>query len=149
MKQEHVAVAELELYVMGALDEVRAARVEEHAGACAACGEALAREARLEMAFEQIAERMSHPPAVATVRALPKRRPMVTVGYAFAGAAAMAAGVLLWVGRVTIDRHPAGGAAVGAPAIDGAPAHVAPLEDAANSTASFDAMRTRDELDGG
>ena len=51
----HASSGDLELYVIGALDPVSAARVEAHVCDCDACAAVLAGEARLEMAFEQIA----------------------------------------------------------------------------------------------
>jgi anti-sigma factor RsiW len=154
MNADHVALSDLELYVIGALDVARQAEVEHHVSGCAACAAALAREARLETAFAQIAERPSRPNA-APVRRTARHRPLLAVGSAVVGALSMAAAVLVWVGRATaIDMHPAGGPSLGAHAVD-IPRPVHPLrrarrlEDASESTASIDAMCSLDDLDGG
>jgi anti-sigma factor RsiW len=89
MSHRHATSAELELYVLGGLDPERAAVVEEHCASCDACARALAGEARLEVAFEQVARRVESAPVV-RVRA---------AAYGAAGLVAMAAAVLLWFGR--------------------------------------------------
>jgi anti-sigma factor RsiW len=87
----HATSAELELWVLGGLDPERAAVVEEHCASCDACARALAGEARLEVAFEQMARRAERAPAV--------MRPVRAAAYGAAGLVAMAAAVLLWFGR--------------------------------------------------
>jgi anti-sigma factor RsiW len=52
---KHVSPSDLEQYIIDGLDAVRAAAVEAHVARCEACGAALAKEATLEMAFEQVA----------------------------------------------------------------------------------------------
>ncbi|HEY1697361.1 MAG TPA: hypothetical protein VGG39_34605 [Polyangiaceae bacterium] len=90
MSVRHATARELELYVLGALEGPGAQAVEEHCAACEACSAALAGEARLEVAFEQVAKRSSRVAAV---------RPMRAVAYAAAGVLAMAAALLVWFGR--------------------------------------------------
>ncbi len=93
MSHRHATSAELELWVLGGLDPERAAVVEEHCASCDACARALAGEARLEVAFEQVARRAEHAvPAIAA-------RPVRAAAYGAAGLVAMAAAVLLWFGR--------------------------------------------------
>jgi anti-sigma factor RsiW len=87
----HATSAELELWVLGGLDPERAAVVEQHCASCDACARALAGEASLEVAFEQVARRAEHAPAVV--------RPVRAAAYGAAGLVAMAAAVLLWFGR--------------------------------------------------
>jgi anti-sigma factor RsiW len=91
MSDRHATLAELELYVLGGLDPERAAVVEEHCASCDACARGLAGEARLEVAFEQVARRAESAPAVV--------RPVRAAAYGAAGLVAMAAAVLLWFGR--------------------------------------------------
>jgi anti-sigma factor RsiW len=93
MSHRHATSAELELYVLGGLDPERAAVVEEHCASCDTCARGLAGEARLEVAFEQVARRAERAPVVA--------RPVRVAAYGAAGLVAMAAAVLLWFGRVT------------------------------------------------
>jgi anti-sigma factor RsiW len=91
MSHRHATSAELELYVLGGLDPERAAVVEEHCASCDACARALAGEASLEVAFEQVARRAESAPVVV--------RPVRAAAYGAAGLVAMAAAVLLWFGR--------------------------------------------------
>jgi hypothetical protein len=51
----HVTDGELALYVIDALGAARKEAVEQHVLRCEACAEGLAREARVEAAFEQVA----------------------------------------------------------------------------------------------
>lgn len=53
----HPTVAELALYVIDGLDWERKEAVEIHVAVCDECAEALAREASVEAAFEQVAHR--------------------------------------------------------------------------------------------
>lgn len=148
MNTRHVGLSDLGLYVMGALDVVRAAQVEQHVVECGSCAEALAREASLEMAFEQIAARVARPNTVPT-RAEGRTRPALALGSGMA-AIAVAAAVLLWVGRVAmVDRHPAGRSSFDPGTVGAQPIHARRVQDAAGSTASLDAMASLDELDGG
>jgi hypothetical protein len=89
----HATSAELELYVLGALETAHAERVESHCAACEACAAALCGEAQLETAFEQVATRSVRSPGVRPVRA---------AAYGAAGLIAMAAGVALWMGHVPV-----------------------------------------------
>jgi anti-sigma factor RsiW len=99
MSVRHATAKELELYVLGALAGAEAEAVEAHCVACDACSAALAGEARLEIAFEQVARRPSR---------IALGRPLRGAAYAAAGVLAMAAAVLLWFGRA-----PAAAAGVG------------------------------------
>jgi Putative zinc-finger len=148
MNAGHVGLSDLGLYVMGGLDVLRAARVEQHVLECASCAEALAREARLEMAFEQIAVRVARP-STAPSRAPGRPRPTVTLSGGAMAAVALAAAVLLWVGRGAVDRHPAGRSSFDSRSVGAQPVQARRLQDASGSTASLDAMASRDELDGG
>jgi hypothetical protein len=65
----HVTGEELALYVIDALDRARKDRVEGHVLSCEECAEALAREASVEAAFEEVARLASARPA----HALPAR----------------------------------------------------------------------------
>ena len=91
MSHRHATSAELELYVLGGLNPEQAGAVEEHCASCDACARALAGEARLEVAFEQLALRAERAPAVV--------RPVRAAAYGAAGLVAMAAAVLLWFGH--------------------------------------------------
>jgi anti-sigma factor RsiW len=102
MSHRHATSAELELYVLGGLDPERAAMVEEHCATCDTCARALAGEARLEVAFEQVARRAEHAPIIARPRgdeAGPVVGGLRAAAYGAAGLVAMAAAVLLWFGR--------------------------------------------------
>ncbi len=124
MSTQHATSAELELYVLGALDGERAQRVEVHCSACDACAAALAGEARLETAFEKV--------AVRSVQTVP--RPARAAAYGAAGLLAMAAAVGLWMGRLPI----ASGAGEGTAAASHHPMDDGAILDARN-----------DALDGG
>jgi hypothetical protein len=127
MSREHATSAELELYVLGALAGGQAERVEAHCARCAACAAALAGEARLETAFEQVATRSMRASTSRVTRA---------AAYGAAGVLAMAAAVALWVGRAP------GAAADGS----GVTAATAPHH-AMDDGAILDALN--DTLDGG
>lgn len=120
----HATAAELELYVLGALDADRVESFEAHCAECDACAAALAGEASLEIAFEQVQERAS--------RVQPVRRPMRAVAYGAAGVLAMAAAVLLWIGHGSM-------ASVGVGEGTAAIGH-APLDDGAILDARNDAL---------
>jgi len=112
MSTRHATEAELELYVLGALDADRTEAVEAHCAACDACSAALAGEASLEIAFEQVARKAARVQVV---------RPLRAVAYGAAGVLAMAAAVLLWIGHTPTAGAGDGTAAVGhAPMDDGA-----------------------------
>jgi anti-sigma factor RsiW len=106
MSHRHATSAELELYVLGGLDPDRAAVVEEHCASCDACARGLAGEARLEVAFEQVARRVERAPVVA--------RPVRAAAYGAAGLVAMAAAVLLWFGRAAATQTTGDGTAAAA-----------------------------------
>jgi anti-sigma factor RsiW len=90
MSGRHATPAELELYVLGALDAGRVESFEAHCADCDACAAALSGEASLEIAFEQVSKRAGKTPVV---------RPLRAAAYGAAGVVAMAAAVLLWVGH--------------------------------------------------
>ena len=106
MSHRHATSAELELYVLGGLDPDRAAVVEEHCASCDACARGLAGEARLEVAFEQVARRVERAPVVA--------RPVRAAAYGAAGLVAMAAAVLLWFGLAAATQTTGDGTAAAA-----------------------------------
>jgi anti-sigma factor RsiW len=111
---QHATPAELELYVLGALGEDRVEAFEAHCAACDACAAALSGEAKLELTFEQVARRSVRAPVVRPVRA---------VAYGAAGVLAMAAAVLLWIGRAPVTAAAAGEGTAGishGPVSDGA-----------------------------
>ncbi len=91
MSGRHVSALELESYVLGALDARRVEDFEAHCATCDACAAALAGEAQLEVAFEQVAR--------ASVRVQTAPRPVRAAAYGVAGVVAMAAAVLLWFGH--------------------------------------------------
>jgi anti-sigma factor RsiW len=99
MSGRHATSAELELYVLGALDATRVEEFEAHCASCNGCAAALAGEARLEVAFEQVARR-SVRVAVA--------RPLRVAAYGAAGLVAMAAAMLLWFGHTSAGTAAAG-----------------------------------------
>jgi hypothetical protein len=125
MSTEHATSAELELYVLGALTGVRAERVEAHCVRCAECAAALAGEARLETAFEQVATRSARASTARATRA-------AAYGAAAAGLLAMAAAVAVWVGRMP-GATGEGGATASAP-------HHASMDDGAILDAFNDAL---------
>ncbi len=105
MSGRHATAAELSAYVFGTLDASRIPELEEHCATCDACAEALAGEARLELAFEQVARQPARPPAA---------RPLRAAAYGAAGVVAMAAAVLLWFSHGTPSASAAeGGATAG------------------------------------
>lgn len=124
MSARHRTAAELEAYVMGALGGSAAEELEAHAAECEECAAALAREARMEMAFEQVAKQAAARPVVEMVA-----RARRAAAYGAAGVVAMAAAVLLWVGAGGAAVHGvahssngrATGAAVGDPGGEGTP----------------------------
>jgi hypothetical protein len=112
MTGRHATAAELELYVLGALDVGRIEAFEAHCAECDVCASALAGEASLEIAFEQVAKRATR---------VQTTRPLRAVAYGAAGVLAMAAAALLWIGHTPTTGAGEGTAAVGhAPMDDGA-----------------------------
>jgi anti-sigma factor RsiW len=101
MTGRHATVAELELYVLGGLDAARVDDFEAHCAECDSCAAALAGEAQLEVAFEQVARR--------SVSRISMAHPLRVAAYGAAGLLAMAAAMLLWFGHAS-----AGAAAAGA-----------------------------------
>jgi anti-sigma factor RsiW len=149
----HATASELELYVIDALDPLSAAEVEAHVSACEACALALAGEARLEMAFAQVAdsqggaERSLRAHAVSSKRGVVHRR-AVTMACAMGGALSLAAAWLLWLSPGGGGAGTSGDHALGAGAQDIAAHRDSYVDDASGTTASLDA-RFRDVLDGG
>jgi anti-sigma factor RsiW len=90
MSGRHATSAELELYVLGALDPARVEAFEAHCAACPSCAAALTGEARLEMAFEQVGKRSLRGSVL---------RPLRAAAYGAAGLLTMAAAVFLVIGR--------------------------------------------------
>jgi anti-sigma factor RsiW len=125
MSHRHATSAELELYVLGGLDPERAAVVEEHCASCDACARALAGEASLEVAFEQVARRAEHAPVAVA-------RPVRAAAYGAAGLVAMAAAVLLWFGHAAATQTTGEGTA--------AAAHHHAMQDGAILDAKNDAL---------
>jgi anti-sigma factor RsiW len=132
MSGRHATAAELEAYVMGALAGSSAEALEDHAAACDACAAALAREASLEIAFEQVAKQAAQ---------VPVARPVRAATYGAVGFLAVAAAVVVWLGRAPGPQGTA--ASGGAESGPGIAAH-APLSDGA---VILDARL--DTLDGG
>lgn len=83
---QHVSQSMLEGYVIGALSDLESAAVEEHVMACASCTARLQKEARLELAFAAVAERVPE-----------RSRRAYLIAPAVGGAIAMAAAILLWI----------------------------------------------------
>jgi anti-sigma factor RsiW len=109
MSGRHATAADLESYVLGALDPERIESFEAHCAECDACAAALAGEARLEVAFEQVARR---PVRVASPRPHPLH-PLRAAAYGAAGLVAMAAAVVLWFGHSPASATAAAAAAAG------------------------------------
>jgi hypothetical protein len=108
----HPTAREFELYVLGALDPAAVPSFEAHCAACAGCAAGLAGEARLELAFEQVAKRSLRASVL---------RPGRAAAYGAAGLLAMAAAVMLFVGRPSVSTAGEGsGAAARRPMNDGA-----------------------------
>ncbi len=128
MSGRHATTEELELYVLGALDAGRSEAFEAHCASCDACAAALAGEASLEIAFEQVAKKSSR---------VQSQRPLRAVAYGAVGLLAMAAAVFLWIGRAPAATPGAGEGTASA-------AH-APMSD--DDAAILDARN--DALDGG
>ncbi len=84
MTDAHASSSDLESYVRGALGPSRARAVEAHCASCGGCGEALRREAAVEMAMYEVAARRH---AGARRRGVPGAA-MRAVGVALAVAAA-------------------------------------------------------------
>lgn len=82
----HLVAEELEHYVIGALDEAGAARVEAHTARCATCAAALQREARLEVGLFQLAAQP------APLQAFRRRARVAVAVSALAAAAGLALG---------------------------------------------------------
>jgi hypothetical protein len=128
MSGRHATAQELELYVLGALDARRVESFEAHCAVCEGCAAALAGEARLELAFENVQKRAAR---------FERVRPMRAVAYGAVGMVAMAAAALLWVGHRSL-----GSVAGAAGTVSNASAAVghAPSEDAAILDARNDAL---------
>ena len=152
--RSHVDVDDLELYVLGALDGDRLDAVEAHVMACEACAAALAREARLEAALDEVALRAIAHERVAVahlVRAHSPRRAMRSgrfMGGAL-GALAAAAGIVLMFAQTshadTVMLAPSHGGA-----FDGAPGMMGDISGALSFEGRVDRTdNPADNLDGG
>jgi len=117
---EHVDNADLEAFVLGDLDEARAARFEQHCSACASCAERLANEARFELALVEVQAAASSSAPRRGVRAARGR--WRTVTYAAVATLALAAALALVVRRTEPARPSVASAR---PATIGAP--IAPV----------------------
>ncbi len=109
MSRIHVSESELELYVIDGLDALRAARVEAHVSECGSCAASLAKEARLELSFTQLAyadERLAREAARKAAARIRHPR-VVAAACAFGGALSLAAAWLMWVGA-PVDASRAG-----------------------------------------
>jgi hypothetical protein len=84
----HVAPELVEAYVLDALDEQPARALEQHVRLCAACAEALAAEARREVALADLIPRVARQPVVPPSRSGPWLSPFLL-------AAASALGLLI------------------------------------------------------
>jgi hypothetical protein len=129
MSGRHATATELELYVLGALDADRVEGFEAHCAECASCAAALSGEARLEVAFEQVARRPVR------LRVSAGQAGVRAAAYGAAGLVAMAAAMLVWLGRT-----PPGSAAAAA-------GEVSSMSHAMDDGAILDARN--DALDGG
>ena len=96
----HLAEGDLALYVMGALDAARCDAVELHVMACDVCAEELAREARLEAAFDEVARRAIVRPLLAGARIARRRNGRFMGGVA--GALAAAAAIVLMFAQTSL-----------------------------------------------
>lgn len=97
MTEAHTTPIDLEGYVRGALGASQARAVEAHCASCAGCGEALRREAAVEMAMYEVAARR---------RARAPRRVAPVVALRAAGVAlAVAAAALLTVNVSSASRR--------------------------------------------
>jgi anti-sigma factor RsiW len=89
----HPLPDELELYVLGALDGERAARLERHVGRCGPCAAALAEEARLENTLRALVPAAGRAPAkvvrLPAPASLPAPRPRASLSGPLAAAAAI------------------------------------------------------------
>jgi len=129
MTAMHPTVEELELYVADELSGSRATEIEDHAAGCDACGVALAAEARLELALEQIAGFRAEHDVVPMAPGRSRSRSIV-------GAALMAAAALLVVAAGEAIVRPA-------PSQPAPAAVVTPAADAGVTVARDDGGETR------
>lgn len=115
----HVAREDLGLYVAGELADIRLAEIERHVSSCPRCEALLQEEARLELAFEEIARR---PAAIesAPPRLRPMRGRVVVMGVATLALAAAWA-FFFTVPRLHDARDPSPGAQPEATATSSAP----------------------------
>jgi anti-sigma factor RsiW len=93
----HLVPEELEHYVIGALDQAGAARVEAHTASCATCAAALQSEARLEVGLLQLAAQP------APLQAFRRRARVAVAVSALAAAAGLA---LVFSSVLRVDGRP-------------------------------------------
>lgn len=122
MSEPHCTPEELAGYVQGLLCAARARALESHASACDACAEALAEEARVELALYEVVDSRRRAPS------RPHRAPSPFLRAAGVGLAglAMAAAAVLSLGAVSASVSAARPRAVAS-----APAQLAVSADAA------------------
>ncbi len=144
---QHIAQGEMALYVVGALGLASTARLEAHVVDCDVCARALATEAALELAFEQVArstcaatraDPSSVPPGSQTTDVLARRGWVVATA---GGLSLAAAWVLLFVSGTHAPSRAGGRGVVGGPS-----GYATLASDA--TTTEFDG-RYSDPLDGG
>jgi anti-sigma factor RsiW len=155
MSEVHLSARDLEAFVIGALDPVRASEVEAHVLECERCSSALAGEAKLEMALDEIAN-------APTVRDVPAPRPIsirarqvarARTGFlmAAAGTLSLAAAWMIWLAPASHSR--ATGTAMGggdsSDVVATAAAHGPQAAQDAALPKISDAMARYDSLDGG
>jgi len=117
---QHVVAEDLALYVIGALEGARGDAVEAHVMACGACAEGLAREARLEAAFGEVARRsLAHAGVRPLLVSRVSRRSGRFMG-GVAGALAAAAAIVLMFSETSMADQGASTAQAHAGAYDGA-----------------------------
>jgi predicted anti-sigma-YlaC factor YlaD len=148
----HATREELALYVMGALDGARSGAVEDHVAQCGACAEALADEARVELALGEIARRAeaSSPAIVVPVAGLRAARARRDLAGGVAGALAAAAAIVLALASSTGGRTDLGASAAYGRSHDAAtiPEIGAPSAAEALAESGFEPVDS-DKLDGG
>src|SRR5205814_2945588 len=93
----HPFPAELELYVLGALDGALALRLERHVRRCPPCAAALAEEARLENTLRALIPAVGQPPAKIVPLRVPVAAPAPRPRAGLSGPLAAAAAILMAV----------------------------------------------------
>jgi anti-sigma factor RsiW len=158
MSEAHVGSVELALYVIDALDPERRDAVESHVLVCEGCADGLAREARVEAAFEQVARLANQRALAPVISIIPALRSaeMRARGVAggrrsrwaggAAGALAAAAAMVLAFASTTARSEPSG---VGGVAQRGPGLHDAAGDMSGAMGGEVGVRDQRDALDGG